>query len=110
MPNNNIDVYVDAENNVSCVPNTLDTGKSWRTFRLYWHMASEGWEITGITNKDGGPLDPNVFYDGKRNGRGWRIKDKNPEPGAYEYNVHVRNTETGETICHDPVIRNGGRK
>ncbi len=110
MPNNNVDVYVDSEGTVTCVPNTLETGTSWRTFRLYWHMASEGWKITGVTDKKGGPLDPNVFYDGKSNGRGWRIKDKNPHPGTYEYNIYVSNIETGETICHDPAIKNGGRK
>jgi hypothetical protein len=110
MPNNKVDAYVDAENNVSCVPDVLDTGKSWRQFRLYWRMASDGYEFTAITQPGGGPLDPNVFYDGKKNGRGWRMKDKNPEPGDFKYVVHVRRIGSDECIAHDPVTRNGGRR
>jgi len=110
MPNNNVDVYVDNDGAVTCVPDVLSTGKSWRTFRVFWRMASDDWEITGITTPGGGPLDPNVFYDGKKNGRGWKMKDKNPEPATYPYEVHVRNLETGKCIAHDPALRNGGRK
>lgn len=110
MPNNKVYVYVDKDDQVSCVPNVLETGKSWRRFRVYWRMDSDNHEITDITNKEGGPLDPDVFYDGKKNGRGWRMKDINPEPGTFEYNIYVRNLETGKTVCHDPAIRNGGRR
>ncbi len=73
-------------------------------------MATDGWEITAITKPGGGPLDPSVFYDPKKNGSGWKIKNKNPEPADYEYEVHVRRIDTEECLSHDPMIRNGGRK
>ena len=110
MPNNQVDVYVEDEENVTCVPNVLETGKSWRQFRVYWSMATDGYEICDITQPDGSPLDPNVFYGPKKNGRGWILKNKNPEPAEYEYAVHVRRIGSDECIVHDPAIRNGGRK
>ena len=110
MPNNKVSVYVDSKGAVTCVPNTLETGRSWRSFRIFWYMESDNWEITGISKPGGGDLDPNIFHDSKKNGRGWKIKDKNPEPGVYEYEVHVRRMETGECVSHDPAIKNGGRR
>ena len=110
MPNNKVDVYVDAEENVSCVPDILETGRSWRKFRLYWNMATDGYEICGITKPDGNPLDPNVFYDPKKNGRGWRMKNINPKPDEFEYVVLVRRIGSDDCIAHDPAIKNGGRR
>ena len=111
MPNNIVEVFVNNETgSVTFDPDILETGKSWRKFRVYWRMVTEGWEINDITAPDGAPLDPEVFYDPKKNGRGWRMKDKNPKPGDYEYVVHVRRIGSDECIAHDPVIRNGGRR
>jgi hypothetical protein len=110
MPNNIVDVHVNDDGTVTCDPDILETGKSWRKFRVYWRMITPGWEICGIYAPGGDPLDPDVFYDGKPNGRGWRMKDKNPAPGEYAYEVCVRRVGSEQSIRHDPAIRNGGRK
>lgn len=106
-----VDVLVDSEGNVSCVPDPVPVGKSWRTVVIHWNMQTAGWMITGIAAPGGEPLDDEVFYSSKKEGKtDWKIKDKNSAIKDYEYEVQVSNTVTGECKAHDPVIRNGGRR
>lgn len=105
-----VKVYVDDQGNVSVDRDPLKIGKTrgWRV--INWHMKTDGWEITGITDANNNPLDEHEFKDSEKDGKNWHILDLNYRVGEYEYVIHVRRTDTGECKAHDPIIRNGGRK
>ncbi len=94
------------------MPDKLEIERSTGTVNIHWNVESKkDWEITGISDPDGKPLDTYEFKASRKHRHsGWKIQDRNRKIRDFEYVVHVQRVKTGECIAHDPIIKNGGRK
>jgi hypothetical protein len=99
-----VSITVDTNGNVTATPNILDVGTSNGTVVINFNMDTDGWEITDVTGL------PDAEFTGKgKNGKGYKVTDKNDNSSDYNYTVTVQHTASGRTLMHDPIIRNGGQ-
>lgn len=89
---------------ISVCPDPIDVGRSNKRVYLKFRMNSDGWEMAGI-----GGLPESEFEDEGKDGKGWKVKDKNRTVADYKYDVSVKEVSSGTVVTLDPTIRNGGR-
>ena len=99
-----VSVTVSDSGVVTASPDPLDVGKSNGTVVINFDMATDGWEITDITG-----LPSDEFTEQGKNGKGWKVKDKNDNTLSYKYDIKLKATVSGEEKELDPIIKNGGR-
>jgi hypothetical protein len=99
-----VSITVDSNGNVTATPNPLVVGKSNGSVVIDFDMDTDGWEITGVSG-----LPDSEFTSKGKNGKGWKVTDKNDNTQSYDYTVTVTHTSSGKQLMHDPTIRNGGQ-